>query len=312
MRRRPARGDLRADLPRELRRPGLPADRRGAANEGFAAADRHFPPSKLFSEMLMVESDHDMRNSADFISLDRVAKEPHSRFPASPWCRASPDPWAGHSTTPTCPTCSPPRAAQRSTAAVQPAQNDNTDKQAQIQARHRGDAGQDDRPHPEVGRRSAHHGAHRWRTCRRSPTRSTTTSRISTTSSGRSRTTSTWEPHCYDIPVCYAFRSLFDGLDGIDALDEQIHNAVTDLPGRRRADAADGRPVEDQARRDAGAAGRHRQLLRPGASAVHPDRPDLRRSDQRGQRLRQVPQRRLLLHAPRRRSTTRTSRPVCS
>ena len=38
-----------------------------------------------------------------------------------------------------------------------------------------------------------------------------------------------WEPHCFDIPICYAFRSLFDGLDGIDALDEQIDNAVTDL-----------------------------------------------------------------------------------
>ena len=38
------------------------------------AADRHFPQSKLFSEMLMVETDHDMRNSADFISLDRVAR----------------------------------------------------------------------------------------------------------------------------------------------------------------------------------------------------------------------------------------------
>src|SRR4029078_10055562 len=48
-----------------------PAD--AAANLGFAASDRHFPQSKLFSEMLMVESDHDMRNSADFISLDRVA-----------------------------------------------------------------------------------------------------------------------------------------------------------------------------------------------------------------------------------------------
>jgi transport protein len=46
----------------------------GLANRGFEASDRHFPPSKLFSEMLMVESDHDMRNSADFISLDRVAK----------------------------------------------------------------------------------------------------------------------------------------------------------------------------------------------------------------------------------------------
>ncbi|MGB7162612.1 MAG: MMPL family transporter, partial [Mycobacterium sp.] len=45
-----------------------------AANLGFQAADRHFPKSKLFSEMLMVESDHDMRNSADFISLDRVAR----------------------------------------------------------------------------------------------------------------------------------------------------------------------------------------------------------------------------------------------
>lgn len=44
------------------------------AKQGFAAADRHFPPSKLFTEMLMVESDHDMRNSADFISLDRVSK----------------------------------------------------------------------------------------------------------------------------------------------------------------------------------------------------------------------------------------------
>src|SRR6202046_2803349 len=45
-----------------------------ASNLGFQAADRHFPKSKLFSEMLMVETDHDMRNSADFISLDRVAR----------------------------------------------------------------------------------------------------------------------------------------------------------------------------------------------------------------------------------------------
>src|ERR1700758_5286835 len=44
------------------------------SNLGFAAADRHFTKSKLFSEMLMIETDHDMRNSADFISLDRVAR----------------------------------------------------------------------------------------------------------------------------------------------------------------------------------------------------------------------------------------------
>ena len=38
-----------------------------------------------------------------------------------------------------------------------------------------------------------------------------------------------WEPHCFDIPLCWAFRSLFDGLDGIDSLDAQIANAVTYL-----------------------------------------------------------------------------------
>jgi RND superfamily putative drug exporter len=38
-----------------------------------------------------------------------------------------------------------------------------------------------------------------------------------------------WEPHCFDIPLCWSFRSLFDGLDGIDSLDAQIANAVTDL-----------------------------------------------------------------------------------
>ena len=31
-----------------------------------------------------------------------------------------------------------------------------------------------------------------------------------------------WEPHCFDIPSCAAFRSLFDALDGIDALTDQL------------------------------------------------------------------------------------------
>src|SRR6202011_1616206 len=38
-----------------------------------------------------------------------------------------------------------------------------------------------------------------------------------------------WEPHCFDIPICFAFPSLFDGLDGIDALDVEIAHTVTDL-----------------------------------------------------------------------------------
>jgi RND superfamily putative drug exporter len=33
-----------------------------------------------------------------------------------------------------------------------------------------------------------------------------------------------WEPHCFDIPACAALRSLFDALDGIDALTDQLAN----------------------------------------------------------------------------------------
>ena len=45
------------------------------ANEGYSAADRHFPGSRLNPELLMLESDHDLRNSADFLVIDRVAKQ---------------------------------------------------------------------------------------------------------------------------------------------------------------------------------------------------------------------------------------------
>jgi RND superfamily putative drug exporter len=38
------------------------------ANEGFAAADRHFSQARMKPEVLMIESNHDMRNPADFLS----------------------------------------------------------------------------------------------------------------------------------------------------------------------------------------------------------------------------------------------------
>ena len=47
---------------------------RTPANIGYAAADRHFSKSRLNPELLMIETDHDMRNPADMINLERVAK----------------------------------------------------------------------------------------------------------------------------------------------------------------------------------------------------------------------------------------------
>jgi putative drug exporter of the RND superfamily len=42
--------------------------------EGYAASDRHFPTSQLSVDTLYVQSDHDMRNTTDLITLDRIAK----------------------------------------------------------------------------------------------------------------------------------------------------------------------------------------------------------------------------------------------
>src|ERR1700738_1165633 len=32
-----------------------------------------------------------------------------------------------------------------------------------------------------------------------------------------------WEPHCFDIPLCWSTRALFDSLDGIDELTDKLH-----------------------------------------------------------------------------------------
>ncbi|UVO11523.1 MMPL family transporter [Mycobacterium sp. SVM_VP21] len=47
---------------------GLPA------NVGYDAAERHFSAARMNPDVLMVESDHDLRNPADMIILDRIAK----------------------------------------------------------------------------------------------------------------------------------------------------------------------------------------------------------------------------------------------
>jgi RND superfamily putative drug exporter len=44
------------------------------ANVGYDAAERHFSAARMNPDVLMVEADHDLRNSADMIILDRIAK----------------------------------------------------------------------------------------------------------------------------------------------------------------------------------------------------------------------------------------------
>ena len=38
-----------------------------------------------------------------------------------------------------------------------------------------------------------------------------------------------WEPHCFDIPICWSIRSIFDGLDGVDQITDKMDELVEDL-----------------------------------------------------------------------------------
>ncbi|WP_197383089.1 MMPL/RND family transporter [Mycolicibacterium mengxianglii] len=54
-------------------RPYMPQNT--PANIGWAAADRHFSPAQMMPELLMIETDHDMRNSADLLVLNKLAQD---------------------------------------------------------------------------------------------------------------------------------------------------------------------------------------------------------------------------------------------
>lgn len=51
-------------------RHAQPAD--SPANTGFAVADRHLPPNVMAPSVVILEADHDMRNPADVVALDRM------------------------------------------------------------------------------------------------------------------------------------------------------------------------------------------------------------------------------------------------
>jgi len=79
------------------------------ANVGYHASDRT-SASPMEPELLMVEADHDLRDPAGMIVLDKVAKT-SSIFPVSPACKTLRDHWAHPSTTARCPSrsvCKPP------------------------------------------------------------------------------------------------------------------------------------------------------------------------------------------------------------
>ncbi|WP_204080355.1 RND family transporter [Mycobacterium riyadhense] len=198
------------------------------ANEGYAAADRHFSQARMKPEILMIESDHDMRNPADFLVLDRLAKAIF-RVPGISRVQAITRPdgtTMDHTSIPF--QISMQNAGQLQTMKYQRDRMDDMLKQADLMAQtiailtHMQDLMQQmaDTTHRMVGdteqmkeitdelRDHIADFEDFWRPI---------------------RSYFYWEKHCYDIPICWSLRSIFDALDGVDKLSEQIGVLLVDL-----------------------------------------------------------------------------------
>ncbi|WP_174813283.1 MMPL/RND family transporter [Mycobacterium botniense] len=198
------------------------------ANLGFAAADRHFSKSKLFSEMLMVETDHDMRNSADFITLDRVAKA-LIRLPGVAMVQSITRPLGHaleHASIPYLFTTQGSNNGQQ--LPFNNEQNRNTDQQADIQAHS-----------VEVLRREVFFFQRMSDELHKTVLTVEDLQRVSEEMNEEVSNLDDffrpiksyfyWEKHCFDIPICWAFRSLFDTIDHIDKLADDIKHAKISL-----------------------------------------------------------------------------------
>ena len=199
------------------------------ASQGIAAASRHFPQSVMVApEILFIETDHDLRNSADFLVLNKLAKAVLA-VPGVVKVQAVTRPEGtpvAHTTIPYM--LSAQQAAQQQMMIFQKERTADVLKQADMLAesisvaQHTYDLSQQmyTTTHHILGTTKDVQGiTHElrdkladfediWRPI---------------------RNYLYWEPHCSNIPLCYSVKSIFDSLDSVDGLSDNLDLIVTDM-----------------------------------------------------------------------------------
>jgi RND superfamily putative drug exporter len=207
-------------------RPYLPAS--APANVGYAAAERHFSQSRLNPELLMIETDHDMRNPAEMLILERVAKAV-LHTPGIALVQSITRPLGtpiSHSSIPF--QISASSASQIMNLPYQQARGADLLTQANEISN------TIDILHQQLALQQASAAATHEQTQAFHDT-------VATVNDLRDKLANFddffrplrnyfyWEPHCFDIPSCAALRSVFDALDGISALSDQFGNITASL-----------------------------------------------------------------------------------
>ncbi|OBI80442.1 RND family transporter [Mycobacterium sp. 1245805.9] len=207
-------------------RPYMPTS--APSNIGYTAAERHFSRARLEPELLMVETDHDMRDPADMLILDRVAKAVF-HVPGVAQVQTITRPLGTplvHSSLAFV--ISNQSAAQQENLTYQRDRADDLLKQAGELAKTINILKQQyalqqqlaDATHSET--QSFHDTVDTIRDLR---------DKIATFDDffRPIRSYFYWERHCFDIPACWAIRSVLDALDGVDQLTEKFENLTATL-----------------------------------------------------------------------------------
>ncbi|HZN83850.1 MAG TPA: MMPL family transporter [Mycobacterium sp.] len=196
----------------------LPAD--APTNIGFAAADRHFTQARMNPDILMVEADHDMRNPADMLVLNKISSNVmHTEGIAMVQNITRP---LGipiqHSSIPF------QTSVQGQTNNMNlPFQRDQLANQLKTI----------DETNRSIDILEQQYQLSLEQTKLTQDSAAKSQALLQTTEELRDnianfddqfrplRNYFYWEPHCFDIPLCNATRNLFDALDGIDRVTDQ-------------------------------------------------------------------------------------------
>jgi RND superfamily putative drug exporter len=197
-------------------------------NVGYAAAERHFTAARMAPDITMVEATHDMRNPADMLVLDRVAKN-IMRVVGIGMIQDITRPLGiplQHSSVPFQLSASNQLIIQNMKSLKDRVKDIDT-----ISLQLDRDIGLITQmyTHLEEIDKTTHDLA--------GVTQDTT----AVTDEIRDhfadfddfwrplRSYFYWEKHCFDVPMCWSFRSLFESLDGVDKLSEKLHMLSTDV-----------------------------------------------------------------------------------
>ena len=199
-----------------------------AANVAQTAAERHFTPARMNPELLMVEADHDLRDPADMLIIDRIAKSVfHERG-------------IGRVQTITRPLGAPIEhssipfvIAMNSSSTLQTAKFMNDSMASMLE--------QADEMGHTIATMQHMYGVMKEMTettHEMAGDMHVLQGDIDTVRQHVADFEDTWRPirsyfywekHCFDVPVCSSLRSIFDLLDDIDLMADDIGRTVKDV-----------------------------------------------------------------------------------